>query len=313
MIRWFRIAVLTSASVAFLVIASSLPVGLRGTVDAGESLDVAPPPGPVHAGAPPAPTTTKQSPPARGKVIMKRGSNITIELSRGHQAVAHGDIAEVSFLAGDEEIPVGTWRVTRIHDNGTVEAEPIDIMGEPNIGMDAKIFASGIELDLEKNNALAWAYFKGEGQPQDDRKAFDLFLKGCNGGHIPNCLTVAWMYEQGRGSARDEVRAAELYRKGCDGGNPEGCFNLGRMYESGKGVAQDWIRAGDMYARGCAGGWNKGCQNAGWMYHKGLGVRQNDEKAAQFFEKGCEADNPVTCNNLGWLYQIGSGVAQDYS
>lgn len=268
-------------------------------------------PGPVHAGPAPAPTAGKKSPAATGKVIMKRGQNITIKLSKGKQAVAQDDIAKLSFSSGDEEIPVGTWRVTRINDNGTVEAEPLDVMGEANIDMDAQIFASGIKLDLKKNNALAWAYFKGEGQSQDDRKAFDLFMKGCNGGHMANCVTLAWMYEKGRGIAKDEVRAAELYQKGCDGGNAEGCVNLGRMYENGGGVVQDYKKAVELYEKGCREDHLVSCNSLALMYAQGSGVETNYGRALNLFQKSCDGNYAMGCGNLGIMYSRGWGVTKD--
>jgi TPR repeat protein len=262
-------------------------------------------PGPVGV---PVAALGSQSSRASGKVIMLRGQDVTIQLDKGQPEAAEGDIVELSFSAGGEVIPVGTWCVSAVKGGGIVEAKPLDPKGKPNIGMDAQITldpnrpkAKRSTLDsstgeksqkkIKKPPVDAAAIYKdalkyrnGDGVPKDEKRAFGLFKEAGEMGHASAQVFVGWMYEFGRGAKKDVVKAVSWYKKACSSGDALGCKNLGGMYETGKGVA----------------------------YHKGLGVRQNDKKAAEFFEKGCQADNLITCNNLGWLYQSGSGVAQNY-
>jgi len=77
---------------------------------------------------------------AKGKVIMTRGNHITIGLSEGEPAVSKGDAVELSYLVDDIAISVGKWRIQRINENGTLEAEPVEAKGQPTIGMDALVF-----------------------------------------------------------------------------------------------------------------------------------------------------------------------------
>ena len=128
---------------------SGLLAGHRPEMNMVATINVSP--APVPAGEPPHDTTAiKPAPAARGKVITKRGRNVTIKLSEKMLAVARGDIVELSYSYGDDEIAVGTWRVTSISDNGTLEAEPIEAGGEPNIGFDADIFSSGAPKEAEQ-------------------------------------------------------------------------------------------------------------------------------------------------------------------
>jgi hypothetical protein len=66
---------------------------------------------------------------------------ITIRLDEKRRPAAKGDIAELSFSVADEVISVGTWRVSAVKEDGTVEAEPVEIEGKPNIGMEAVLYS----------------------------------------------------------------------------------------------------------------------------------------------------------------------------
>lgn len=57
----------------------------------------------------------------------------------GSAEAAGYDTVELSFSAGGEAVPVGTWRVSRVEEDGTVEAEPLDPLGEPSLDMDARV------------------------------------------------------------------------------------------------------------------------------------------------------------------------------
>ena len=72
---------------------------------------------------------------------MTRGDMITIRMDEKKRPAAKGDIAQLSYSVDGEVIPVGTWRVSTVKEDGMVEAEPVEIEGKPNIGMDAVLFA----------------------------------------------------------------------------------------------------------------------------------------------------------------------------
>ena len=77
----------------------------------------------------------------KGSVIMIRGDVVTIRLDQKKRSASIGDRVELSFSVDGEVIPVGTWRVSALKEDGTVEALPFEIKGQPNIGMDAILFA----------------------------------------------------------------------------------------------------------------------------------------------------------------------------
>jgi hypothetical protein len=70
----------------------------------------------------------------KGKVIMVKGNNVTIELKgRGFviEFVNKGDKVEIYQDAYGIQVPYGTWRVSAVKGDGTLEAEPVEVKGEP--------------------------------------------------------------------------------------------------------------------------------------------------------------------------------------
>ena len=96
----------------------------------------------VHAREAPKVKSEQSLPTAKGKVIMTRGNNVTIQLTKEQPAVYKGDAVELSYSVDDIVIPVGKWRISAINKNGTLEAEPIEMEAQPTIDMDALVFTT---------------------------------------------------------------------------------------------------------------------------------------------------------------------------
>ena len=250
-----------------------------------------------------------ESPGARGKVIMTRGKDVTIQLEKGQPEAAEGDMVELSFSAGGEVIPVGKWRVSAVKENGTVEARPFKAKGEPNIGMDALIHIKNRKAKKKSIKKEKHPKVETAGGSSDKRTRYE---KACDNGDAEACTQLGVMYATGKGVALNIPRAVEFYRKACDGGSAVGCTNLGYMYATGKGVPQDNVRAAAYYKRGCDGGNGGGCTNLGFMYENGNGVDQDNGLATDYYQKGCDGGDAIGCSNLGYMYENGRGVRQDY-
>ena len=302
-------------------------------------------PGPVHAGAPPAATReTKKQSVAGGKVIMLRGKNVTIQLEDGKAQAAVGDVVELSFTTAGVVIPVGTWRVSALKEDGVIEATPLAPEGEPTIDMDARVFTdaskkekrvdskkkpdqpdaskiedgdrSPLETACLKGNAnacnkLGVMYATGKGVTLNLSRAVELYRKACDIGSAVGCSNLGFMYRNGEGLLQDKVQAATYFKRACDGGYAGGCTTLGLMYERATGVSQDNKAAAHYYQRGCDSGDIDGCTNLGYMYEYGYGVSEDKKSAVEYYRKGCEAGNARGCTNLGHLYEKGHGVSRD--
>ena len=81
----------------------------------------------------------------KGKVIMLKGKDVTIRAD-GDGVPQEGDKVELSYTVDGEAIPIGTWKVTKVINDGTVEASPVDADAPPSIDMDAVIHATGRRL-----------------------------------------------------------------------------------------------------------------------------------------------------------------------
>lgn len=67
-------------------------------------------------------------------------------------------------------------------------------------------------------------------------------------------MAQALAYEHGEGVPEDQRRAAELYCEAARTGDPEAMFSLGWMYANGRGVARDDAVAASLFARAASFG-----------------------------------------------------------
>ena len=295
-----------------------------------------------------APRKTPPTPPcAIGKVIMKRGQNVTIKLGKVHEAVAIDDIVKLSYSFGDDKIEVGTWRVTKINANGTVEADPKKSIenGEPNINMDAQIFSSGKKRvksgdgkqkkvkskqsigtdskivqyekacfsgDADACSELGFLYGTGKGVALDYHRAVEFYRKSRDGGSAAGYYNLGIMYRDGLGVAKDYKKAVALLRTSCDKNYTLGCFVFANMLREGKGIKQDFLQAYNLYKKACTDGFIQACNSLGYMYENGKGVNQDSKLAVDYYKKACDGGDATGCANIGYMYKNGSGVPQDY-
>lgn len=75
----------------------------------------------------------------RGTVTMLHGSTVTIALdtAASSETVEQDDMLELFYTIDGEAIKVGTWKVSTVKNDRTVEAEPFNAIGQPSIGYQA--------------------------------------------------------------------------------------------------------------------------------------------------------------------------------
>lgn len=139
----------------------------------------------------------------------------------------------------------------------------------------------------------------------------DAYQKDCDRGEMADCADLGVLYERGEGVPQDENKANQLFQKACSNGDSGGCSHLGNSYRKGMGVPQDENKANQLFQKACNGGSMVGCVILGGSYSKGRGVPQNHRKASQLFKKACDGKQIDGCVNLGILYFNGEGVPQD--
>jgi TPR repeat protein len=104
------------------------------------------------------------------------------------------------------------------------------------------ISAQGIPPDLlKKANAgdagaqfnLGVSYERGNGVPQDYKKAVEWYLKAANQGYATAQYNLGVMYYEGEGVPQDYTKAAEWFLKAANQGDTEAQYNLGLTHLKG--------------------------------------------------------------------------------
>ncbi len=93
----------------------------------------------------------------------------------------------------------------------------------------------------EYEQGLAYAF--GDGVPQNDRTAFNLFYESAEKGYVLAQYKIGVAFAYGEGVRQDQKKAAEWYRKAAEQGHTIAQRNLATMYLDGKGVEQNKVQA----------------------------------------------------------------------
>jgi hypothetical protein len=202
----------------------------------------------------------------KGKVIMVKGKDVTIRLDdQGY--VNQGDIVEISYDAGGIPIPYGTWRVTAVKDDGTLEAEPVEVEDQPpTIDLDAVVHATGTKpvSEAEKLYSQAYTYKYGsEGVEQSQTKFLQLLQEAAEMGHVVAARELGEMYGGISGyqsgyifsevnEQTDYDEALKWFLKAATQGDHRSQASLGHFYAMGKGVRADLTEAEKWYRKAWA-------------------------------------------------------------
>ena len=90
---------------------------------------------------------------------------------------------------------------------------------------------------------LGLMYDKGEGVPEDDRKAVKWFRLAAEQEHAEAQFNLGLMYDKGVGVPENDLEAVKWFRLAAEQGHAEAQFNLGYMYANGEGVGRDYVKA----------------------------------------------------------------------
>jgi TPR repeat protein len=93
----------------------------------------------------------------------------------------------------------------------------------------------------EYEQGLAYAF--GDGVPQNDRTAFNLFYEAAEKGYVLAQYKLGVCFSYGEGVRQDQKKAVEWYRKAAEQGHTIAQRNLALMYLEGKGVEQNKVQA----------------------------------------------------------------------
>jgi len=263
-----------------------------------------------------------------GKVIMTRGKTVVIELEDTRRQPARGDTVELSFSAGGEAVPVGTWRVSRVEEDGTVEAEPIDPLGEPSLGMDARILLEHEGRTAAEGPREQKAVAPGKGAKLwIGLRTTHADRRNAPGLDRPGGELVVKVYEDSP-AERAGLEKGDVVL-GIDRQPVTKTQTLSKLLEQrapGDRIDLSYWRAGEirevpvvlvgkdrkaLYEKECNQGDAAACTMLGILYAKGDGVAKDIQRAIELYRKACDAGDAWGCSNLAFKYKNGNGLEKD--
>ena len=165
--------------------------------------------------------------------------------------------------------------------------------------------------DAKAQANLGYAYFNGQGAPQNDAEAIRWFRSAAELGDAFGEFSLAVMYESGRGVPQDYAEAVRWYRKAAEQGDAKAEMALGSMYGRGLGITRDYVEAARWTKMAAEQGDAMAQDNLGSAYANGGGVRQDYAEALRWFRKAADQGLPSGQGHLGMMYEQGRGVEQN--
>lgn len=178
--------------------------------------------------------------------------------------------------------------------------------------------AGGSELDALKERAargdaeaqfqLGRAYFRGEGMPKDEKKAFEWTEKSAQQENADAMTNLGFFYTQGIGVEKSEAKAVEWFRRGAEEGSATCKLNLGLLLRQGKTIQLSSDESLRLMHEAAEAGSVEAQSYLGQLYFMGDRFLKPDyAKAKPHALKAAEAGDPAAQNIMGLLSRDGIG------
>lgn len=160
------------------------------------------------------------------------------------------------------------------------------------------LFLSGCGQSPEENFNEAESLYEA----QNYDKAFKLYQKAAEQGHVKAIHSLAWCYNDGKGVKEDKAEAVKWWRKAAEQGYANSQCSLGYSYNEGRGIEKDYKEAVKWYQKAAEQGHNGAQNNLGTMYEFGQGVFQDKKEALRWYLSAVENGNDdYAVGNIGRL------------
>jgi TPR repeat protein len=143
------------------------------------------------------------------------------------------------------------------------------------------------------------AHVLGKPVPEDIEETAWGLLQRCGAGEARACTELGTLQASPQWNARDDKRAAELFGRGCDGNDAGGCESLAEAYAHGRGVARDLGRSRELHEQACHGQRAFACAQLGAIYAVGYGVTADFKRAKGYLQHACEDGDSPSCELKG--------------
>ncbi len=163
---------------------------------------------------------------------------------------------------------------------------------------------------------LGCMYGRGDGLPNDAKKAFEWFLKAAEQGHAKAQHEVGRAYEVGHGVKWNYAEAVKWHRKAAEQGQVDAQIDLGHHLAEGhegpdSTVPQNATEATMWFQKAEAQADAKTLCWLGKMYTDAPGDAKDLVAAARCYRKATEQGSEEGLLKLGRAYEIGAGVPKD--
>ena len=166
--------------------------------------------------------------------------------------------------------------------------------------------------DVDAIGKLAVKYFDGDGVPEDQAKAVELWRKAAESGHAESLFYLGSCYFDGVGGVpENKEEAVKLWLKSAQKGYAMAQYNLGNSYIHGDGVPEDKEEAVKWWLKAAQQGCEMAEYNLGNSYFNGEGVPEDKKAAIEWWFKSAQKGYPLAQYNLGICYSNGKGVPVD--
>ncbi len=219
--------------------------------------------------------------------------------------------------------------------NGDVEAAKAEQMVRRQAGAVEWYMKSADQGYAKAQDALAWAYLRGEGIAQSNEKAIEFFSLAGEQGDFDSQFQLGEIYRKGEMVGQDLNRAIEWYSLTAEQGDlysaavrnaliseqsdpreqiyidADAQTIAGLRYYAGDEIEQDFTAALDSFEAAAMLGSTTAQWMLGVMYFNGEGVAPDREKSALWQTIAAELGHADAQFRLGFLYEKGYGVPQD--
>lgn len=133
-------------------------------------------------------------------------------------------------------------------------------------------------------------------------------LRGARKGEVMSQNAVAAAYYLGQGTAQDRAAAAGWYAKAAAQGDRDAQAVLAMMYATGEGVVLSPVEAVRLYTQAAEQGHERAQFALATMLHEGRGVPRDDAAAARWFRRLAEQGFANAQLRLAGMYASGVGL-----
>jgi TPR repeat protein len=159
--------------------------------------------------------------------------------------------------------------------------------------------------DAAAQSDLGWAYYTGNGLPEDPGEAVAWLRKSAAQGNASGQNRLGVAYYEGKGVPKDGKEAVAWYRRAAEQGLLQAQLNLAWTYNFGLGVARDYAEAAIWYRKAAEQGDAQAQADLGVAYRNGEGVKKDTREAEQWLIKASEQGYAVATHRIAALYWNG--------